>query len=148
MNLKKYVFVFLTLLYTNIVSAQNTAVFATDGVAIRGYDAVAYFTDNQAVKGVEAFSYQWNNARWLFKNNDHLLQFIANPEKYAPQYGGYCAYGLSENHASPTSPEAFTIVDDKLYLNYSLKVKQLWLKDQQERIQKANAFWPGLKINQ
>ena len=68
----------------------------------------------------------------------------ANPEKFAPQFGGYCAYGLSENHKSPTEPEAFTIVDDKLYLNYNLKVKELWKKDIPGRIKKANDFWPAL----
>ena len=70
---------------------------------------------------------------------------MKNPEKYAPQYGGYCAYGMSEGHKAPTDPNAWTIVDEKLYLNYSLEVKENWKKDQQQRIVKANKNWPQIK---
>ena len=67
--------------------------------------------------------------------------FLKQPDKYVPQFGGYCAYGVSENHTSPTDPQAFTIVDDKLYLNYNLKVKELWSKEQKARIIKGNENW-------
>jgi YHS domain-containing protein len=109
--------------------AQETDVFQKDGIAIRGYDPVAYFKQSKPVKGQETISYDWNGVKWLFSSEENKEDFKANPEKFAPQFGGYCAYGLSENHKSPTEPEAFTIVDDKLYLNYNLKVKELWKKD-------------------
>jgi hypothetical protein len=71
--------------------------------------------------------------------------FSKSPEKYAPQYGGYCAYGMSEGHKAPTDPNAWTIVNGKLYLNYSLDVKQKWNKNQMERIDQADKNWPQLK---
>ncbi len=125
--------------------SQNKNIFSGDDCAIRGYDAVAYFVEDKAIKGSKEFSYKWDEANWLFKSKENLNLFMANPEKYAPQYGGYCAYGVSENHQSPTNPEAFTIVNDKLYLNYNLKVKDMWMKNQQERILKADTLWVGLK---
>ena len=125
--------------------AQETDVFQKDGIAIRGYDPVAYFKQSKPVKGQETISYDWNGVKWLFSSDENKEDFKANPEKFAPQFGGYCAYGLSENHKSPTEPDAFTIVDDKLYLNYNLKVKELWKKDISGRIKKANELWPVLK---
>ena len=81
--------------------------------------------------------------------NDHffflLNSFSKNPDKYVPQYGGYCAFGLSDGHKAPTDPDAWTIVDGKLYFNYSLKVKELWIKNPTERIEKADKNWPMLK---
>ncbi|MBC7936521.1 MAG: YHS domain-containing protein [Rhizobacter sp.] len=112
--------------------------------AIRGYDAVAYFTEGKAVKGNQPFIYNWNGSDWLFSSQANLDLFKADPVKYAPQFGGYCAYGVSENHQSPTDPAAFTIVEEKLYLNYSSKVKELWMKNRDERIKQANIYWPQL----
>ena len=80
----------------------------------------------------------------LFRSEKSKTLFLKNPKKYAPQFGGYCAYGVSENHTSPTDPQAFTIVDDKLYLNYNMKVKELWSKDREVRILKANENWKTL----
>ncbi|MFY7829243.1 MAG: YHS domain-containing (seleno)protein [Flectobacillus sp.] len=144
--MKTKLFVLLLFLMSTSVQllAQETDVFQKDGIAIRGYDPVAYFKQSKPVKGQETISYDWNGVKWLFSSEENKEDFKANPEKFAPQYGGYCAYGLSENHKSPTEPEAFTIVDDKLYLNYNLKVKELWKKDIPGRIKKANDFWPAL----
>jgi YHS domain-containing protein len=129
--MKTKLFVLLLFLVTTSTQllAQETDVFQKDGIAIRGYDPVAYFKQSKPVKGQETISYDWNGVKWLFSSEENKEDFKANPEKFAPQFGGYCAYGLSENHKSPTEPEAFTIVDDKLYLNYNLKVKELWKKD-------------------
>jgi len=134
---------FLLLLVFTQVSAQS--VFSTTGVAIRGYDPVAYFSENKPVEGSPDFSLTWQGSAWRFKDHRNLELFRQNPEKYAPQYGGYCAYGVSEDHKSPTEPAAFTIVNDKLYLNYSLKVKELWTKNRDERIVKADDLWTVLK---
>ncbi|AFK04686.1 YHS domain-containing protein [Emticicia oligotrophica DSM 17448] len=136
--------VFFFILISSGVFAQEKAIFVKNGIAINGYDAVAYFTESKAVEGKNDFSFEWNEAKWLFSSQANLDVFKTNPTKYAPQYGGFCAYGVSENHKSPTDPNAWTIVDDKLYLNYSKKVKELWSKDIPSRIQKANELWPSL----
>lgn len=125
--------------------AQSVEIFTTKDGAINGYDPIAYFKEGQAVKGKNEFSTVWKGARWLFSSEQNLETFKSGPEKYAPQYGGYCAYGASEGHKSPTQADAFTIVNDKLYLNYNKDVKQEWNKNQQERIQKADETWPTLK---
>jgi hypothetical protein len=148
MKSKIYLMMGLAILLSNPSFSQTKRIFSTDAGAIGGYDAVAYFTEGKALKGAQAFSFQWNGTNWLFKNIENQKIFMANPEKYAPQYGGYCAYGVSENHKSPTSHDAFTIVNGKLYLNYNLKVKELWLKNQQERITKADLLWHNLQIIQ
>lgn len=120
-------------------------VFRTGGYAINGYDPVAYFLENAAVKGVPQYSLEWNGAGWLFSNAQHLELFRKNPERYAPQYGGYCAYGASRGYKASTDPLAFTIAGNKLYLNYSPGVKQEWLKDTAQRIQLADAYWGTLQ---
>ncbi|MFT3936077.1 MAG: YHS domain-containing (seleno)protein [Chitinophagaceae bacterium] len=125
--------------------AQKSPVFVTDGAAIHGYDAVAYFTQAKAIKGDSSISYNWNNANWYFVSRENKELFKSAPEKYAPQYGGYCAYGLSAGHKAPTDPQAWMVVDGKLYLNYSKGVQQVWIKKQQEFIDKANTNWPTLK---
>ncbi len=127
------------------VSAQKSAIFTTSEGAIRGYDAVAFFKEGKPVKGDKAFTYSWNNATWLFANKQDLDLFKANPEKYAPQYGGYCAYGTSQGHKAPTQPDTWTIVDGKLYFNYNQDVKKLWTKDQGNLIIKADKAWPDIK---
>ncbi|WP_435357392.1 YHS domain-containing (seleno)protein [Emticicia sp. SJ17W-69] len=142
---KKLVLVFSFCLFILSSFAQKTEVFSNDEGAIKGYDAVAYFKVGKATKGNSSFAYQWKDAKWLFESQENLDAFKAMPEKYAPQYGGYCAFGLSENHKSPTTPEAFTIVNDKLYLNYNAKVKELWLKDKESRIIKADSNWVQIK---
>lgn len=125
--------------------AQKTAVFTPAEGAIHGYDPVAYFRESKPVKGNKQYTFNWNGADWYFASQQNLETFKASPEKFAPQFGGYCAYGLADGHKSPTDPEAWTIVDDKLYLNYNKNVQQLWKKKQSALIQQANRNWPGLK---
>jgi YHS domain-containing protein len=143
--MKKMLLIVLVSLSSLALHAQKAEVFSKDGVAINGYDAVAYFTKSQPVKGDKKFLLVWNNATWYFASQEDLNLFQASPEKYAPQYGGYCAYGLSENHKAPTKPEAWSIVNGKLYLNYNLDIKQDWQKNTGERIKKADAYWPAIK---
>lgn len=143
--MKKVLLAVLLLVGFSVVHAQKAAVFNKDGVAINGYDAVAYFTKSQPVKGDKKFALVWNNATWYFASQEDLNLFKASPEKYAPQYGGYCAYGLSENHKAPTKPEAWSIVNGKLYLNYNMDVKADWQKNTAERIKKADTYWPAIK---
>lgn len=141
----RLIFLNLLVLFSFTAEAQNVSYCNRDGKAIKGYDPVAYFLDAKAIQGDESFSYEWSGSRWLFTTQAHLDSFKLAPLKYAPQYGGYCAYGVSENHKSPTDPQAWTIIDNKLYLNYSPKVKNLWLKDTTGRIQQANSYWPSLQ---
>lgn len=102
---------------------------STTGVAINGYDTVAYFTDGKAVKGSQALATAWNGAEWRFASKAHLDLFKAAPEKYAPQYGGYCAYGVSKGYLVSIEPEQFTVLDGKLYLNYDSGVQKQWTQD-------------------
>jgi YHS domain-containing protein len=119
----------------------NSSLF---GVAIKGYDAVAYFTDAKPVKGDSAFTHEWNGAKWEFASAEHRDLFKAEPEKYAPQFGGYCAFAVSKGHTASTDPAAWRIVDGKLYLNYSMDVQKMWEKDTAENIAKADKNWPEI----
>ena len=130
---------------TFTLSAQQSEVFIKDGNAIQGYDPVAYFKESKPVKGNAQFNFKWNDANWIFSSQQNLDSFKLNPEKFAPQYGGYCAYGMSDGHKAPTNPEAWTIVDGKLYLNYNSKVKVYWNKELAKRIEDADKNWPVLK---
>lgn len=125
--------------------AQKSETFVQSGNAIRGYDPVAYFTQSKPVKGNEKLVFKWNNANWYFSSQENLDLFKANPEKYAPQYGGYCAYGLSNGYKAPTDADAWTIENGKLYLNYNKEVRDMWNKERKERIEKADKNWPAVK---
>jgi YHS domain-containing protein len=114
------------------------------GLAIRGYDAVAYYQQSAPVKGSPQFSYQWQGATWLFASAENRDRFQADPGRYAPQYGGYCAYAVSKGHTASIDPEAWKIVDGKLYLNYSKGVQKKWEEDVPGNIVKADKNWPDL----
>ena len=127
------------------VFAQKSSVFNPAEGAIHGYDPVSYFKENKAVKGDKKYSLTWNSATWYFSSQENLDAFKANPGIYAPQYGGYCAFGMADGHKAPTDPEAWSIVDKKLYLNYSKDVQKEWKKKQPEYIKTADQNWPKLK---
>ncbi len=112
-----------------------------NGVAIKGYDAVAYFTDGKAEMGKSDYSYKWNDAEWHFANADHLKMFKENPDKYAPQYGGFCAYGVAHEACGTTDPTAWKIVDGKLYLITNKDIKMKWEKDIMGNIKKSDENW-------
>ncbi|MFG6102271.1 YHS domain-containing (seleno)protein [Leptothoe sp. EHU-05/26/07-4] len=117
---------------------------AEDNLAIRGYDPVAYFTVGAPVEGSGDYAYEWNGATWRFSSAANKELFASNPEAYAPQYGGYCAKALSEGNLASTVPEAWDIVDGKLYLNYSLDVQTQWKGDIPGNISKADSKWPSI----
>ena len=114
------------------------------GVAIKGYDPVAYYTMERAVPGQEALLYKWRGAGWLFASGEHLEMFQENPDAYAPQYGGYCAYAVSQGTTADIDPESWAIVDGKLYLNLNPDVQKLWQQKREEYIRQADANWPRL----
>ncbi len=117
---------------------------SSTGIAINGYDPVAYFTEHMPVAGSAEISALWKGAKWHFANDANRQTFLAMPDKYAPQYGGYCAFAVSYGSTATTVPEAWTIVDGKLYLNNSLGVRSRWNTDQPGYIAKANKNWPNV----
>ncbi len=127
-------------------SAPKVYIESASNLAIRGTDPVAYFTQSKAVKGNSQYEYKWNGATWRFSSKENMALFAANPEQYAPQYGGYCAKGMSEGNAVSTDPDAWKIVDGKLYLNYSKGVQRQWLRDVPGNIALADGFYPKALI--
>jgi YHS domain-containing protein len=123
----------------------NIRYFIDDqGLAIRGTDPVAYFTQGRPIAGISKFTYTWNNATWRFASAENRQLFAANPQRYAPQYGGFCAWAVSQGYTASIDPNAWKIVDGKLYLNYSKGVQRQWDRDIPGHISKANANWPGV----
>ena len=122
--------------------AQKPQVFSDRDGAISGYDAVAYFDQKGPMKGGKQFSHPWRGATRYFASAENRDKFTAVPEKYAPQYGGYCAYAVAQGYTADIDPSAWSIVDGKLYLNYSLGVRERWKKDIPGYIRKADASWP------
>ncbi|MDA5093821.1 YHS domain-containing (seleno)protein [Aliiroseovarius sp. KMU-50] len=124
--------------------AANAPVYTEDGIAWDGYDPVAYFTKGAPTAGNADFSLEYMGATVLFSSAETRDMFAENPDKYAPQFGGYCAYAASKGYIAPTVPEAWTVHEDKLYLNFSLRARELWSKDIPGNIAKGNANWPGI----
>ncbi len=114
------------------------------GLAVSGYDPVAYFDEGAPVKGKKEFSLEHDGATWRFSSGDNLAKFKADPEAYAPQYGGYCAWAVSQGYTAPANPDNWSVHGGKLYLNYDDKVQSDWLKDPDGFIEKAGANWPGV----
>jgi len=125
-------------------TSVNTGYFG--GVAIEGYDTVAYFTDGEAKKGSEEFAYDWLGATWYFANAEHRDLFAEHPVRYAPQYGGHCAVGTASGESTANiDPEAWSIVDGKLYLQYSQGAQEEWEQDRANMIAAADEKWPEVK---
>ena len=119
--------------------------FETNGVAINGTDLVAYFTMSKPVQGSADHALNWNGVTWHFASHENRQMFERDPAKYAPQYGGHCAYAMSKGYIAPTVPEAWTIYEDRLYLNFSRRARELWLEDVPGNIALGDANWPKLK---
>jgi YHS domain-containing protein len=134
----------VALLLGGLAHADNPPVAIDDaGRAIRGYDAVAYFADGEPQAGSAAFSHDWKGAVWLFASAAHRDAFKADPERYAPQFGGYCAYAISKGHVQEARPEIWSIVDDRLYLNLGPGAQKKWRADVPGNIARAANNWPG-----
>lgn len=134
----------LALLFSGAVQAGGK-VYTDGGEAIDGYDPVAYFTEGKPVEGKDDIAFDWNGATWNFANAANRDAFAADPSKYAPQYGGYCAWAVSQGYTASTDPDAWTIVDGKLYLNYSKGVQRRWSKDVAGNIASGDANWPEIE---
>ncbi|WP_137127962.1 YHS domain-containing (seleno)protein [Roseomonas sp. HF4] len=125
-------------------SAAAAQVNAEDGVAVRGTDVVAYVTEGRPVAGRADFTHAWRGATWRFASAANRDRFAADPERYAPAYGGFCAFAVSEGYTAPIDPNAWRIVDGRLYLNYNRSVQRRWEQDIPGRITRADANWPRL----
>lgn len=115
------------------------------GLAIDGYDPIAYFVDGKPVKGNPALSFDVAGTRYHFASAENRDRFAKDPEQYAPQYGGFCAYAVSRGYTADIDPDAWAVVDGKLYLNYSKRAQRLWQQDVPGNIRKADANWPKLR---
>ena len=125
-------------------AAAEPPVYATDGVAINGYDPVAYFTEGKPLEGSPEHTSNWDGAVLRFASAEHKTLFDSDPVKYAPKYGGYCAYAVSKGYIATTDPAAWSIHEDRLYLNYSKSVRALWSARKRHHIRQADANWPSV----
>ena len=116
-------------------------------VALGGYDAVAYFTDGAPAEGEVTISHHWNGANWLFSSEENRDQFAADPEAFAPQFDGYCAYAAALGYIAPGDPTVWAVVDDRLYLNVHERAARLWEQDRDNHIAAAEQNWPRLNSN-
>jgi hypothetical protein len=114
------------------------------GVAIEGYDPVAYFTEGRPVEGRREHSYEWRDATWRFATAGNRELFAKEPERYAPRYGGYCAWAVAHGYTAGIDPEAWTIHEGRLYLNYSKEIEAKWRADLANQIAAADREWPKL----
>ncbi|MBT6973930.1 MAG: YHS domain protein [Rhodospirillaceae bacterium] len=134
----------VALFFTAPASAKEAIYSNWLGQAIGGYDPVAYFTAGKPVEGNGDFTAKWKGADWRFATAANRDLFIAMPEKYAPKYGGYCAYAVAQNSTAKIDPTAWAIVDGKLYLNYSHAIQKPWTADRAAYIAAADRNWPSV----
>lgn len=132
------------LLVGSVRYARAEKINLDGGVAIRGHDPVAYFTQGAAVRGDASIAGEHGGATYHFASAENRNAFLADPERYAPQYGGFCAYAVANGYTATIDPEAFTVHGDKLYLNFSKSIRSRWERDIPGNIARGDANWPGL----
>jgi YHS domain-containing protein len=133
-------------LLSNLAIAKEAPIYTSffGNVAVGGYDTVAYFTDKKPVQGDAKFSTSYQGTEWRFATAAHRDAFVADPARYAPQYGGYCAWAVAQGNTASADPMRWRIVNDKLYLNYDADVQKKWDASIPEFIQQANNNWPSV----
>lgn len=142
MNLIKNLLLALAILSSPAVLADdpvNSSLFGS--IAIDGYDSVAYWTESTAIEGKKKYTVEWQGAKWRFASEENLTLFQENPEKYAPEYGGYCAWAMSDDRLAGIDGEAWTIYEGKLYLNYNMRVMEEWRQDKALFVEQADTFY-------
>ena len=143
--MKKLLFAFTILMaLSTIASSKELANVDRGGVGIQGYDPVAFFTDHQPVKGNAQFQSEYRGTKYYFASSEHKATFDKEPAKYEPQFGGYCAYGVTHSARAPIKIEAWQIVNGRLLMQYDLDIKNKFNQDQQGMLKKADENWPGL----
>lgn len=145
--MKKILLSVVAMAFTSTISfSQKPEIFSPDGVALKGYDVVAFFTEHKPVKGFDSLQLERDKTVWYFASQQNLDSFKADTARYIPQYGGYCAFGASRGYKAPTEIDTWTILNNKLYFNYNMAVKQTWDKDQEMYIKLADEKWPSFKL--
>ena len=146
MNLSRLGSMAVAMLLSFSVSAKTDPVYTGffSSLAVGGYDVVAYFTESKPVQGKSQYTFEYMNADWHFSNAENLVLFKAEPEKFAPQYGGYCAWAVSQGYTAKGNPRIWWIEDGKLYLNYDDEVRATWEKDIPGFIGLADKIWPAI----
>lgn len=141
---------FLLSLWMGVFAAEPISPINVDrnNVAVKGTDVVAYFEQGQPVAGSATFTAEYMGATWRFSTAAHRDAFAADPARYAPQYGGYCAWAVAQGYTAKIDPRAWRVVDDKLYLNYNLSIRKQWDADRDALIAAGNQNWPKLLRNQ
>ena len=134
----------LLMLHASVVLGLDPVYTNMLGKAIRGYDPVAYFKESQPVEGQSDFKHEWMGATWYFASQENLDDFVKNPEQFAPQYGGYCAWAVSQNYTASIDPKAWHIHEGKLYLNYSKEVQDKWSQNIPGNIKEGDKNWPEI----
>lgn len=124
--------------------AREPLTYQNGGVAINGYDPVAYFTQSDAVEGDPTITFDHDGATYQFASTENRDMFASDPEAFAPQYGGYCAYAVSKGYTASTDPHAWTVHENKLYLNFSKSVQGLWTLRRSHHIRSADMNWPSV----
>jgi YHS domain-containing protein len=127
-------------------AVRAAEVNAVDGIAVKGTDVVAYFTEGRAVAGSAAFSVDHGGVEYRFASAEHRDRFLADPQAYLPQYGGFCAYAAARGYKADVSPDAFRVVDGRLYLNYDRAVLAEWAKDVPGYVAAADRNWPTVRL--
>ena len=125
-------------------AAEPAVYTATQNLAVSGYDPVSYFGGGGPVVGSADHQTQWNGATWRFASAANLAKFVADPAAYAPQFGGYCAWAVSQGYVAQGDPKQWAVVDNKLYLNYNARAKELWDADRSAAIERAKGHWPSV----
>ena len=144
LNRRAFLFASAVAVIASPALAMQPARYLEGSLALSGYDPVAYFTVGKPTLGSANLEADWDGATWRFASEENKLAFLENPEKYAPQYGGYCAYAVSQGSTAAGSPNAWSIVDDKLYVNINQAVRGLWNLRRTHHINQANQNWPGV----
>lgn len=134
----------IPILTTTAARAAEPRIFQRDGLALGGTDPVAYFTQGAPVAGSPDHALDWMGATWTFASAGHLESFNADPGRYAPHFGGYCAFAASRGYLAPTIPEAWHIHEGRLYLNATLRARELWLAELPGVIAAGEANWPAI----
>ena len=144
MKLTRRLLVATALIWVALPAPADMPPVFSKGAAIRGYDPVAYFNDSKPVRGSDEFTAEWNGATWHFASAENRDSFVADPNAFAPQYGGYCAWAVSRGYLASTDPQAWEVYEGKLYLNYSRRVHRRWSRDIPGNVAKGNSNWPAV----
>lgn len=128
------------------VYTKGKSKLAENGLAVSGYDPVAYFIDKTAKKGSKKHAHVYKDAEYRFASQKNLNAFKEDPEAYLPQYGGYCAWAVANGYTYRASPKHWSVVDGKLYLNFNGQVKKMWSEDIPRRIAEGDRNWPNVRF--